>query len=208
MSSIPTLAPNSSPSTVPSVTPPVAMITNVRIGIGPIAGSEMNYDEKLLFESIVKIWIEPLFASNTPKITLRSIQVVNQRLVESSGRRLQGSSSSLVVDVKVNGEFQPTQDFTKMTDIGYDNTVKGYFRTQKSRVALLNDLKENNDTNDKFFDSLNDLGLSSGNQIVGALVDENKNISNNDIIIIAATVSGGAVIVFAMAMYIWTKKRR
>jgi hypothetical protein len=184
------------------------MITTVGIEIGPIAGSKMNNDEKQLFESIAKIWIEPLFASNTPKITLRSIQVVNQRLVESSGRRLQGSSSSLVVDVKVNGEFQPTQDFTKMTDIGYDNTVKGYFRTQKSRVALLNDLKENNDTNDKFFDSLNDLGLSSGNQIVGAHVDENKNISNNDIIIIAATVSGGAVIVFAMAMYIWTKKRR
>jgi len=169
----------------------------------------MNYDEKLLFESIVKIWIEPLFASNTPEITLISIQVVNQRLDVLSGRRLQGSGSSLVVDVEVSGEFQPTQEFIEMTDIGYDNIVKGYFRTQKSRVALLNDLKESNDANENYFDSLNDLGLSSGNQIIGALENnENKNISNNDIIIIAAIVSGGAVIVFAVAVYIWTKKRR
>jgi hypothetical protein len=111
------------------------------------------------------------------------------------------------VDVEVSGEFQPTQEFIEMTDIGYDNIVKGYFRTQKSRVALLNDLKESNDANENYFDSLNDLGLSSGNRIVGALENnEKKNISNNDIIIIAATVSGGAVIVFAVAVYIWTKK--
>jgi hypothetical protein len=186
------------------------MITNVSIEIGPIAGSEeMNNDEKLLFESIAKIWIEALLASNTPEITLISIQVVNQRLVVSSGRRLQGSGSSLVVDVEVNGEFQPTQDFMETTDIGYDNIVKGYFRTQKSRVALLNALKDSNYPSGIYFDSLNDLGLSSGNRIVGTFdKNEKKNISDNEIIIIAATVSGGAIIVFAVAVFIWSKKGR
>ena len=172
----------------------------------------MTAEEEAFFVTTAKAWFEPLFSSNEPEINLTSLTVVSQTVVVAATRRrrLQESGKSLQVDIKVDGTFQPSEEFTKTTDIGYENAIKGYFLNEQSRGALLEDLKESQDPNAGFFSSLTGLGISSGNKIEDGDRDggEKKNVDNNNIVIIAGTVSGAAIIMFGAALYIYTKKRR
>jgi hypothetical protein len=181
------------------------------IELGPVEAN-MTKEEEAFFVTIAESWFEPLFASNEPVMTLTSLTVVSQTVVVGATRRrrLQESGNSLLVDIKVDGTFQPSEEFTKTTDIGYENAIKGYFLNEESRGALLKDLKESQDPNAGFFSSLTGLGISTGNKIEDGKRDgeEKKNVETNNIVVIASTVSGAAVIMFGVAMYIYTKKRR
>lgn len=173
----------------------------------------MNTDEKELFEDTASSWIRPLLNAHETVIQLSILKVTEQEiLAPATGRRqLQGDSSRLLVKIQVEGTCEVTEQNTKPTDIDYDNIVKRYFSTKETSDDLIQALQTSSNANSIFFTDITNLGLvTPGNSINDGPQDgkDKKTISNNDIIIIACAVSGGAIVLFGAAMYAYTRKKR
>jgi len=167
----------------------------------------MNDDEKNVFEETAKVWLEPTLNAYVPRIELTKVEVVGQT-IESSRRRLQDGSSVLVVDLKVTGEFEPTGSFTEEADVGFDNKLTVFVTAGANSEALLDALKNNDDADADYFNSVTTLGLAGLINDGGDTPPGGDPKNNNDIIIIASSVSAGAILMFAAAVYAYTRRRR
>ena len=207
----PSIGPTTSakPSSSPSLTPPLEVTSTIKIELGPISGNEMNTGETLFFEETVKAWIEPMLSENDPKITLTKFKVTNQTVV-SARRRLADGGAMLTVEGKMKGEFNATDSFTESTDVGFGSKVENQFTDGEKNTVLINNLKSSDDPDGDYFDSVTALGFSRGSNPSGINTGPRDSTSStsNSSALIAGLSSGGAVLLFAIALYAYARKRK
>ena len=203
-------APAPAPSLAPSLAPaPIKLSSAFKLAIGPVNG-EMSANQTQYFQEKAKAWVEPLLEDNEPKIDLINLEVVGQSF-GSSRRRLQDNSSRLTIDIEVNGEVQASENITQASDVNFDNKVQQIFTNDATNANLITNLQNGSGTNADFFDEVTTLALpSTGNPIQKATDDNNDGAGpgNNNIGVIAASVACAAFVLFAAALYAYTKKRR
>ena len=211
-SQTPSIGPTTSakPSSSPSLTPPLEVTSTIKIELGPISGNEMNTGETLFFEESVKAWIEPMLSENDPKITLTKFKVTTQTVV-SARRRLADGGAMLTVEGKMKGEFNATDSFTESTDVGFGSKVENHFTDGEKSTVLINNLKSSDDPDGDYFDSVTALGFSRGSDPSGINTgprDSTSSSTSNSTALIAGLSSGGAVLLFAIALYAYARKRK
>lgn len=150
-----------------------------------------------------------MLASETPPIELKSVNVINSRVKEAGRRRkLQENTAILIVEVEVEGEFVPDENYSEATDVPYDQIVKGYFAEDSSRSVLVNDIKQGSESS---ADSFSEIGLievqSDTTVFTGATSDPNQGLSRQNLIIIASAASAGAAVLL-LAVLVFFRRRR
>ena len=150
-----------------------------------------------------------MLASETPPIELTSMNVINSRVKESNRRRqLQENTSTLIVELEVEGEFISDENHSEATDVPYDQIVKGYFTEDSSRSVLVNDIKQGSESSADSFSEIGQVEVQSDTTVfTGATSDPNQGLSKQNLIIIASAVSAGAAVLL-LAMLVFLRRRR
>jgi hypothetical protein len=162
-----------------------------------------------LFEEEMNIWLQQLFAMTIPKVVITSCKVESQ-VLSSLRRRLQEGSSTLRLQMSVEGKFTPTGGYQSANDLDFNKRV----RSMLSNEVLNNELLEELSDNIVYFEDADDVTVFENsfdlNSVEIPVDNEEKGNGVSTTIIIIIIACGGAALVILIAgfLYIRAGKRR
>eukprot|EP00978_Attheya_sp_CCMP212_P031068 scaffold116117_cov52-Attheya_sp.AAC.5 len=216
--------PSNRPSAAPSPSPPVPVRSSSRVELMPVSGL-MDGDRAAKFEADTTAFLQDLFQLTVPKIDNIGVSIVQQtfaseEVIEDTNqqtrnllrkkeknalpapqmqRRLEGGS--LLVDLVVDGTFQPTETSRKSTDVDMSIFLDQFFTVQG--VGLVQrlqtvDTQEDND----FFGTLTSI------KNIRMTSPESTNGSGPDMILIGAVLAGSVAFVALFAAFYMRHRRK
>jgi len=188
------------------------VLSAVDIVLSGVGDGEMDEDEIDVFETGTKKWLGAKLLLNDPPVVLKDIEVVDQS--KPISRRLQGdggsSSSSLAVSFNATSVFTPSDTTQTKEDLDLDSKIQDIFENDSS--SLVGELKT---IDADYFDGVSKIQIQDVSNIEdpnAAIIDAKGNSGgskkNWSLIVIAASASGCAALLFAFAMFAVVRKRR
>jgi len=192
--------------------------------MGPITGNEMDEGGEKLFQDTVDNMLIAAFAAYDPPIENISSEVTEQ-IVKQLGRRkrkllkrqIQEETGFIYLffDLVATGQFQPKGTVVEPEDIDFDTKLKGFFSSSSNTAILVDSLKESSSPDAAYFSAVQNLQYTNvdpneiGNQGPGNDDTVNPNQpTDNTILIVAITASACGALLFAVAIFTYSRSRR
>jgi len=216
--------PSNMPSAAPSPSPPVPIRSSSRVELVPVSGL-MDGDRVAKFEADTTAFLQDLFQLTVPKIDNIVVSIVQQifaseEVIEDTNQQTRNllrkkeknvlpapqmqrrlESGSLLVDLVVDGTFQPTETSRKSTDVDMSIFLDQFFTVQG--VGLVQRLQTfDNQEDNEFFGT-----ITSIKNIRMTSPESPKNDSGPDMILIAGILAGSVAFV-ALFAAVYMRHRR
>ena len=207
-------APSASPSVAPSQSP-VKVLASISLQMGSSSGKPMDDSNQKLFQDTLNALLGQYDTTeqlNNLKTTISNqiVRKLTQRKLIAA-RELQTSNNYAVFfDLLVTGEVKAgTPD---VDDAALLNAVESYFSNSTNSDTFLTALSDNSSLAAAYFRDVGDIAYTNTDpNSVGTPVDQNNATgfwNSNMAMILIASVSGCATILFIVAIFVIKRRRR